>query len=144
MFGGPILEPDDVRYDDIQVPDEFWKILVYLDDGAPRAKGFVLKQIVRDIDTERIELPKWAPFEKSVACIARSDITGLRRPRRLGSDGTKRPCRGHSRSRSSTSRRSTGKPRADARRALSRYRSGASMRSSSAVVVCQLRIVIDL
>jgi len=79
VFGGPILAPDDVPYKDIQVdiqvPGAFWKILVYLDDGDPRAKGFVLKQIVKDIDTERIELPKWAPFEKSVADIA--DRTSL-------------------------------------------------------------------
>ena len=74
VFGGPILEADDLPYEDIHVPDEFWKVLVYLVDGAPRAKGFVLKQIVKDIDTEAIG-PKWAPFEKALADIA--DRTSL-------------------------------------------------------------------
>jgi endonuclease G len=75
VFGGPILERDDVRYEDILVPDEFWKLLVYVVDEEPRAKAFVLKQTVKNIDTERIELPKWEPFAKTVAYV--SDRTSL-------------------------------------------------------------------
>jgi endonuclease G len=62
VFGGPILEASDQAYRGIFVPDEFWKLFVYVLDGKPRAKAFVLKQSLKNL-AAAIELPKWEPHE---------------------------------------------------------------------------------
>jgi endonuclease G len=50
VFGGPILRADDVPFDDVLVPRDFWKVLAYVEDAVLRAKAYILTQ--RDLEGE--------------------------------------------------------------------------------------------
>lgn len=44
VFGGPVLRTNDKHYRGIQIPREFWKIVVYTEHGMLNAKAYVLSQ----------------------------------------------------------------------------------------------------
>ena len=73
VFGGPIFGDNDVQLPNVLVPIEFWKLLVYVVDGRPCAKAFVLKQNV-DVEVETIG-PAWEPYAKRIDLL--SDRTKL-------------------------------------------------------------------
>jgi endonuclease G, mitochondrial len=52
VFAGPVLDPRDPPYRDIQVPLRFWKIVAYLQSGTLAATGYLLDQtpLVDDLD----------------------------------------------------------------------------------------------
>ncbi|MBV9942779.1 MAG: DNA/RNA non-specific endonuclease [Solirubrobacterales bacterium] len=68
-FGGPILGDHDLDYRNVLVPREFWKLVVFVDDGALRAKGFRLTQ--RDLDGELGFLPldQFRVYQQAIAEI---------------------------------------------------------------------------
>jgi endonuclease G, mitochondrial len=47
-LAGPFFGDNDVPYEGILVPRDFWKVVAYSEDGALRAKGFVMTQ--QDLD----------------------------------------------------------------------------------------------
>lgn len=55
VFNGPVFRPSDQEYRGIQIPQEFWKVVVFAGDaGAPAAVGFVLTQaeLIQDLREE--------------------------------------------------------------------------------------------
>jgi endonuclease G len=82
VFSGPVLADDDPIFtgvDDqgevsIQIPRKFWKIVVAVVDGEPRAYGFVLEQDLSNVPTvEEFVVPQeWERYMQSI-----SDIEGM-------------------------------------------------------------------
>ena len=67
VFNGPIFKEDDPVFRGIQVPMDFYKIVVWLTDGGElRATAFKLSQIdkVDDIDFEQLDLDQNAEFKE--------------------------------------------------------------------------------
>lgn len=44
VFGGPIFHPDDRIYRGIALPSEYWKLLVFQEQGVLKARAFLLTQ----------------------------------------------------------------------------------------------------
>ena len=45
VFTGPVFAETDGVYNDIKIPDQFWKIIVMIkDDGTPSATGYIVQQ----------------------------------------------------------------------------------------------------
>ncbi|MET1035889.1 MAG: DNA/RNA non-specific endonuclease [Arthrobacter sp.] len=44
VFGGPVFQDDDRVYRGVQLPREYWKLVVFVEDGALRARAFLLAQ----------------------------------------------------------------------------------------------------
>ena len=70
-FGGPILGDHDLAYRNVLVPREFWKLVVYVENGTLRAKGFRLTQ--RDLDGELgfLALDQFRVYQQAIAEIGR-------------------------------------------------------------------------
>jgi len=66
LFGGPVLTDDDVVYRGVLIPGAFWKVVVYVLDGALSARCFVLAQ---EVDPLRLSvtLDDFATYELSLA-----------------------------------------------------------------------------
>lgn len=44
VFGGPVFRDDDRVYRGVPLPREYWKLVLFLEDGALRARAFLLAQ----------------------------------------------------------------------------------------------------
>ncbi|MFI1970574.1 DNA/RNA non-specific endonuclease [Streptomyces cinnamoneus] len=59
VFGGPVFQEDDRFYRGVQVPREFWKVIVFSEQGVLKSKAFLLTQNldqleVLDLDEFRV------------------------------------------------------------------------------------------
>ena len=82
VLAGPVLDPADPPYRDIQVPLRFWKVVAFVQDGALAATGYLLDQtpMVDDLgaaieETVPGQLPPLGPFRTFQVPIA--DIAAL-------------------------------------------------------------------
>jgi endonuclease G len=52
VFAGPVLDPADPPYREIQIPLRFWKVVAFVQDGALAATGYILDQtpLVHDLE----------------------------------------------------------------------------------------------
>ncbi|ATE67476.1 endonuclease [Rhizorhabdus dicambivorans] len=87
LFAGPILASDDPHYTkpdeglDVQVPTEFWKIVLFVDRGALALRGFILTQrdlVKKVVRAETLELDEFRWFQVPIADIGAK--TGIRFP----------------------------------------------------------------
>ncbi|HEY0984197.1 DNA/RNA non-specific endonuclease [Schlesneria sp.] len=70
VFGGPVLDPADKRFNGvdssgpvkIQIPRQFWKIVVARTDDGPKTFGFVLRQRLTGVPLEFSVPADWAPY----------------------------------------------------------------------------------
>lgn len=44
VFGGPVFRDTDREYRDVKIPRDFWKVIVFVEAGQLKAKGFLLTQ----------------------------------------------------------------------------------------------------
>ena len=44
VFGGPVFHPDDRMYRDTALPSEYWKLLVFQEQGVLKSRAFLLTQ----------------------------------------------------------------------------------------------------
>jgi endonuclease G, mitochondrial len=44
LFGGPVFRDDDRNFMNVKLPREFWKVIMFVEDGKLKAKGFLLAQ----------------------------------------------------------------------------------------------------
>jgi endonuclease G len=44
LFGGPVFRDDDRNFLNVKLPREFWKVIMFVEDGKFKTKGFVLAQ----------------------------------------------------------------------------------------------------
>jgi endonuclease G len=66
VFNGPIFRPNDRKYRGVQLPKEFFKIIVFEnDEGQPRALAFLLSQasLIKDSPAEEFEVGPYEPFQ---------------------------------------------------------------------------------
>lgn len=69
VFNGPIFRTGDRKYHDVQLPKEFFKILVFENSEAkPRALAFILSQasLIKDLPMEEFEVGPYEPFQVTV------------------------------------------------------------------------------
>lgn len=74
VFNGPIFKDDDPVFRGIQVPMDFYKIVLWLtDDGNLKATAFKLSQVelVSDIDFEQLDLDQNTEFKEFQCSIKR-------------------------------------------------------------------------
>lgn len=77
VLAGPVLDPADPPYRDVQVPLRFWKVVAFVQDGALAATGYLLDQtpLVDDLgaaieETVPGQLPPLGPFRTFQVPIA--------------------------------------------------------------------------
>ncbi|MFE7271885.1 DNA/RNA non-specific endonuclease [Streptomyces sp. NPDC057623] len=67
VFGGPIFHEDDRVFRGVKLPREFWKVLVYFEDGKLKCKAFLLTQ---NLDVpEALELDEFRVFQVKLSEI---------------------------------------------------------------------------
>ena len=44
LFGGPVFRDDDRNFINVKIPREFWKVIVFVEDGILKTKAFLLAQ----------------------------------------------------------------------------------------------------
>jgi endonuclease G len=75
IFNGPVFQPNDRRFKDVQLPRRFWKVVAYKNDaGKPAAVAFVLSQnnLLRDIGPEEeFAVGPFQPFQVKISEIER-------------------------------------------------------------------------
>ena len=85
VFNGPILRSSDEKHMGLQIPREFYKIVVFENDaGKPRTLAFLLSQasLIKDLPEEEFEIGPYEPFQVPVREIetkTKLNFSGLRR-----------------------------------------------------------------
>ena len=80
VFAGPVLDPSDKRFNGvdsngpvkIQIPRQFWKIVIANTGDGPRAFGFVLKQKLTGVPLEFAVPTDWEPYLVPISEIEES------------------------------------------------------------------------
>ncbi len=75
VFGGPIFKDTDFPFRGALVPRSFWKALAYVEDGALKAKAYVLTQDDLEAKVESLGLEQFKMYQVPIAEL--SEITGL-------------------------------------------------------------------
>ncbi len=65
VFGGPVFLPDDRLFRGVQIPREFWKVLVYSEQGTLKCKAFLLTQSL-DL-SESLDLNEFRVFQVNLS-----------------------------------------------------------------------------
>ncbi len=76
VFGGPVLAADDRVYRGVGIPREFWKVLAFREEGALRARAFLLTQSLDDLAV--LHLDEFRVFQVTLPELEAR--TGLRFP----------------------------------------------------------------
>ncbi|MFI6002492.1 DNA/RNA non-specific endonuclease [Streptomyces sp. NPDC051366] len=79
VFGGPVFQDDDRVFRGVQLPREFWKVLVYSENGTLKAKAFLLTQNL--VVAEVLELDEFRVFQIKLGEVQKR--TGLKFPATL-------------------------------------------------------------
>ncbi|HUT36214.1 MAG TPA: DNA/RNA non-specific endonuclease [Planctomycetota bacterium] len=69
ILNGPVFRANDRKYKDLQVPREFWKLVVFENDaGRPRAVAFKLSQasLIKSLPSEEFVVDPYRPFQVKV------------------------------------------------------------------------------
>jgi endonuclease G len=77
IFSGPALDPTDRIFKGVteagvirvQIPRQFWKIVVANTNQGPRTYGFILKQILDDVPLEFVVPEDWESYQAPIAEI---------------------------------------------------------------------------
>lgn len=64
VFGGPIFQDDDRKYRSHKIPKEFFKVIIYEDNGELKFKGFLLSQNINRL--EILDLDEFKTYEVSL------------------------------------------------------------------------------
>lgn len=73
VFSGPIFHGSDQEYRGEKIPIDFWKVIVFVEEGKLKAKGFVLSQNLDEL--EALELDEFKVFQVRLTEI--EDLTGI-------------------------------------------------------------------
>lgn len=75
LFGGPIFKGTDLPYREILVPRSYWKVIGYVEDGALKAKAYVLTQDDLESKLESLGLEEFKLYQ--VTLLDLTTATGL-------------------------------------------------------------------
>ncbi|MGW6917260.1 DNA/RNA non-specific endonuclease [Kitasatospora sp. NPDC054939] len=64
VFGGPVFQDDDRLFRGVRIPREYWKVIVYSEQGDLRAKAFLLTQSLEQI--EALDLDEFRTFQVTI------------------------------------------------------------------------------
>lgn len=64
VFGGPVLRDDDREFRDVLIPREFFKVLVFVEDGELKARAFLLTQSLDEL--ELLDLKQFKVFQATL------------------------------------------------------------------------------
>jgi endonuclease G len=67
VLAGPAFKESDVEYRGIRLPGEFWKVISFVENGALKAKGFVLSQADLLNDIELLDLDEFRLWQVTLA-----------------------------------------------------------------------------
>jgi endonuclease G len=70
VIGGPIFKDKDFPYRDLLVPRSFWKIIAYIEQGALKAKAYVLTQDDLEAKLESLGLEEFKLYQTSLQELA--------------------------------------------------------------------------
>lgn len=93
VFNGPVFRADDPPYREVQIPREFWKVVVFESDaGEPRALAFKLSQddLIKEVPEEEFRVGAYRPYQVRVRELERLldlDFKGLHKYDPLEADG---------------------------------------------------------
>jgi endonuclease G, mitochondrial len=76
VIAGPVLADTDPEYRGVQVPIEFWKVLIYQLNGELRTRGFIVTQSLDGLK-ERDPFAEFVVVEKTIEEIARKAGVGF-------------------------------------------------------------------
>ncbi|TWH16634.1 endonuclease G [Rhodococcus rhodochrous J45] len=60
-FGGPVFADDDREFRRVKIPREFWKVLVFVENGELKARGFLLSQNLDQLEV--LDLDEFRVFQ---------------------------------------------------------------------------------
>jgi endonuclease G len=66
LIGGPMFADDDFAYRGVLVPRSFYKVIAYVENGAPRVKAFVLTQDDLESNVRAFGLEQFKVFQTPV------------------------------------------------------------------------------
>lgn len=77
VIAGPVLDPSDKRFNGVdssgpvkvQIPKQFWKIVIAKTEDGPKAFGFVLRQKLTGVPLEFAVPEDWEPYQTPIAEI---------------------------------------------------------------------------
>ena len=75
VFGGPIFKDTDFPFHDVLVPRSFWKVIAYVEQGALKAKAFVLTQDDLEAKLESLGLEPFKLYQVTLSDL--STLTSL-------------------------------------------------------------------
>jgi endonuclease G len=67
LFGGPVFRDDDRTFTNVKLPREFWKVIMFVEDGKLKAKGFLLAQNLDQL--KAFELDAFKVYQVALAEI---------------------------------------------------------------------------
>jgi endonuclease G, mitochondrial len=67
VIGGPVFHEDDREFREVLIPREFWKVIVFVEGGALKAKEFLLTQNLDAL--EALELDEFRVFQVALSEI---------------------------------------------------------------------------
>jgi endonuclease G len=67
VFGGPVFKDTDFPYKDVLVPRSFWKVIAYVEQGALKAKAYVLTQDDLEAKLESLGLEPFKVYQLPLA-----------------------------------------------------------------------------
>lgn len=79
VFTGPVFDEKDGVYNDVKIPDQFWKVIVMIkDDGTPSATGYIIQQndLIGDIVTRGFIFEQFETYQVPISEI--EDLTSLK------------------------------------------------------------------
>ena len=78
VFTGPVFDDKDGVYNDVKIPDQFWKVIVMIkDDGTPSATGYIVQQndLIEDIVTRGFMYEQFQTYQVPISEI--EDLTDI-------------------------------------------------------------------
>jgi endonuclease G len=79
VFGGPVFQDDDRTFRGVRIPREFWKVIIFTEQGELKARAFLLTQNLNQL--EALELDEFRVFQVTLGEL--EDRTHLRFPAAL-------------------------------------------------------------
>ncbi len=79
VFTGPIFDDKDGIYNEVKIPDQFWKVIVMIkDDGTPSATGYIIQQndLITDIVTRAFVYEQFETYQVAISQI--EDLTNIK------------------------------------------------------------------
>ena len=78
VFTGPVFDNKDGVFNDIKIPDQFWKVILMIkDDGTPSATGYMVQQsdLIKDIVTRGFMYEQFQTYQVPISEI--EDVTDI-------------------------------------------------------------------